>query len=350
MYEHLSDEHALSQLTPAGFECPREETRVGQRLAAVETGHVWMTGEASAAFRALNNTRTACRMDAGSRDALSGFDPGEGMLPSSAGSQRMPRRHIIYSIPSSLTFINNSMRGTSSSDQGLISSHLELSVDPAENPDTALGVAHSAHRADHHLTLPSRASLSTLQSIIITQSRPRPRKPHEQLTPISCGCGLLLCRRGRWITVVTVIEDGQPQVVPTTVPIPICQIGDGQIQGHTTPCGELPHVAKTPGSFEWLKHLSSLSLSGVFPSNLSLSGVFPSNVFLTSLFLRPGVPNVVTQFDDCVLRRPISSFLSSLLPSNIFLARRFLSSIFLPRLFLINIFLASLFPSNISLE
>ncbi|KAF6826339.1 covalently-linked cell wall protein [Colletotrichum plurivorum] len=51
-----------------------------------------------------------------------------------------------------------------------------------------------------------------------------------------------------WVatTVVTVIEDGQPQVVPTTVPIPICQIGDGQIQGHTTPCGQLPPVTKTP--------------------------------------------------------------------------------------------------------
>ncbi|KAF4895063.1 Cell wall mannoprotein CIS3 [Colletotrichum fructicola] len=47
-------------------------------------------------------------------------------------------------------------------------------------------------------------------------------------------------------TVVTVIGDGQPQVVPTTVPVPICQIGDGQIQGHTTPCGELPPVTVTP--------------------------------------------------------------------------------------------------------
>lgn len=45
---------------------------------------------------------------------------------------------------------------------------------------------------------------------------------------------------------VTVIEDGQPQVVATTVPVPICQIDDGQIQGHTTLCGELPPVTKTP--------------------------------------------------------------------------------------------------------
>ncbi|OHE97507.1 covalently-linked cell wall protein [Colletotrichum orchidophilum] len=47
-------------------------------------------------------------------------------------------------------------------------------------------------------------------------------------------------------TVVTVIGDGQPQVVPTTIPVPLCQIGDGQVQGHTTPCGELPPVTVTP--------------------------------------------------------------------------------------------------------
>ncbi|GJC98882.1 covalently-linked cell wall protein [Colletotrichum higginsianum] len=46
-------------------------------------------------------------------------------------------------------------------------------------------------------------------------------------------------------TLVTVIEDGQPQVVPTTIPVPICQIDDGQIQGHTTPCGELPPITRT---------------------------------------------------------------------------------------------------------
>ncbi|KAF6833778.1 covalently-linked cell wall protein [Colletotrichum musicola] len=135
-------------------------------------------------------------------------------------------------------------------------------------------------------------------------------------------------------TVVTVIEDGQPQVVPTTVPIPIYQIGDGQIQGHTTPCGELPHVAKTTGSFEWLKYLSSLSLRG--SGEISL--------------LETSVRNVVTQFDDCVLRRPSSSFLSSLSLSGPSLSGVFPSSIFLPRLFLSSIFLASLFPSNISPE
>jgi hypothetical protein len=46
-------------------------------------------------------------------------------------------------------------------------------------------------------------------------------------------------------TLVTVLEDGQPQVVPTEIPIPICQIDDGQVQGHTTPCASLPAPTMT---------------------------------------------------------------------------------------------------------
>ncbi|KAJ6438877.1 covalently-linked cell wall protein [Purpureocillium lavendulum] len=45
-------------------------------------------------------------------------------------------------------------------------------------------------------------------------------------------------------TVVTVLSDGQPQVVPTTIPIPMCQIGDGQVQVHTTPCASAPPVTQ----------------------------------------------------------------------------------------------------------
>lgn len=41
-------------------------------------------------------------------------------------------------------------------------------------------------------------------------------------------------------TVVTALKDGQPQVVPTTIAVPMCQIGDGQIQAHTTPCDKVP--------------------------------------------------------------------------------------------------------------
>ncbi|KAK7975575.1 hypothetical protein PG989_014038 [Apiospora arundinis] len=40
-------------------------------------------------------------------------------------------------------------------------------------------------------------------------------------------------------TIVTALSDGQPQVVTTSVPIPLCQIGDGQVQVHTTPCASV---------------------------------------------------------------------------------------------------------------
>ncbi|ERS96226.1 hypothetical protein HMPREF1624_07135 [Sporothrix schenckii ATCC 58251] len=40
-------------------------------------------------------------------------------------------------------------------------------------------------------------------------------------------------------TIVKPISDGQPQVITTTIPVPICQINDGQVQGHTTPCAEI---------------------------------------------------------------------------------------------------------------
>ncbi|KAK7932465.1 hypothetical protein PG985_003177 [Apiospora marii] len=50
-------------------------------------------------------------------------------------------------------------------------------------------------------------------------------------------------------TIVTALSDGQPQVVTTGVPIPICQIGDGQVQAHTTPCASVtapPSTKATP--------------------------------------------------------------------------------------------------------
>ncbi|PHH62295.1 hypothetical protein CDD81_7283 [Ophiocordyceps australis] len=40
-------------------------------------------------------------------------------------------------------------------------------------------------------------------------------------------------------TVVKTLDDGQPQVVPTVMPIAMCQIGDGQVQFHTTPCASV---------------------------------------------------------------------------------------------------------------
>ncbi|TQV96681.1 hypothetical protein V2A60_002934 [Cordyceps javanica] len=41
-------------------------------------------------------------------------------------------------------------------------------------------------------------------------------------------------------TVVAPLPDGQPQVKTTTVPVPMCQIGDGQVQAHSTPCDQAP--------------------------------------------------------------------------------------------------------------
>ncbi|KHN95930.1 covalently-linked cell wall protein [Metarhizium album ARSEF 1941] len=46
-------------------------------------------------------------------------------------------------------------------------------------------------------------------------------------------------------TIVTALSDGQPQVHTTAVPIPMCQIGDGQVQVRTTPCASVPPQAPT---------------------------------------------------------------------------------------------------------
>ncbi|KAK2029063.1 covalently-linked cell wall protein [Colletotrichum zoysiae] len=47
---------------------------------------------------------------------------------------------------------------------------------------------------------------------------------------------------------VTYLGNGPPQVVATTVPLPVCQIGDGQIQAHTSLCGKLPPVTGKPNA------------------------------------------------------------------------------------------------------
>jgi len=50
-------------------------------------------------------------------------------------------------------------------------------------------------------------------------------------------------------TVVAPLSDGQPQVITTSQAVPICQvasqIGDGQVQAHTTPCAALPTPTAT---------------------------------------------------------------------------------------------------------
>ncbi len=49
-------------------------------------------------------------------------------------------------------------------------------------------------------------------------------------------------------TIVKPIADGQPQVITTQVPVPMCQIGDGQVQAHTTPCASVTATPAPPTS------------------------------------------------------------------------------------------------------
>ncbi|KAH6618261.1 putative covalently-linked cell wall protein [Chaetomium sp. MPI-SDFR-AT-0129] len=50
-------------------------------------------------------------------------------------------------------------------------------------------------------------------------------------------------------TVVIPLSDGQPQVITTTSVVYICQIGDGQVQGHSTPCdAAIPTITQAPVS------------------------------------------------------------------------------------------------------
>lgn len=46
-------------------------------------------------------------------------------------------------------------------------------------------------------------------------------------------------------TIINELDDGQPQARPTALPVPICQIGDGQVQALTTPCADVEPV-QTP--------------------------------------------------------------------------------------------------------
>ncbi|KAF7563547.1 hypothetical protein G7046_g592 [Stylonectria norvegica] len=51
-------------------------------------------------------------------------------------------------------------------------------------------------------------------------------------------------------TVVTVVSGGVTHVMPTTIAVPMCQIGDGQVQVRTTPCDniKLPIITAPPVS------------------------------------------------------------------------------------------------------
>lgn len=57
------------------------------------------------------------------------------------------------------------------------------------------------------------------------------------------GDGQVVATQMMTTTVVKPLADGQPQVITTAVPVPMCQIGDGQVQVHTTPCAQVPAKA-----------------------------------------------------------------------------------------------------------
>ncbi|KAM0347606.1 hypothetical protein ACHAPU_004619 [Fusarium lateritium] len=84
----------------------------------------------------------------------------------------------------------------------------------------------------------------------------------EQCEPVEfgvmpCGKGTKSAPKKRIVgssvvatTVVTVVSDGTTKEVPTTIAVPMCQIGDGQVQVRTTPCDdmELPVITAPPVS------------------------------------------------------------------------------------------------------
>ncbi|KAK8044601.1 covalently-linked cell wall protein [Apiospora rasikravindrae] len=69
-------------------------------------------------------------------------------------------------------------------------------------------------------------------------------------------------------TIVTALTDGQPQVVTTKVPIPLCQIGDGQVQVHTTPCASVTEAPTTKASPRHLSVRSVMVRSRFLPPTL----------------------------------------------------------------------------------
>ncbi|CAK7273535.1 hypothetical protein SEPCBS57363_005699 [Sporothrix epigloea] len=60
--------------------------------------------------------------------------------------------------------------------------------------------------------------------------------------------GQVVATQVQTTTIIKPLSDGQPQVITTTIPVPVCQIGDGQVQGHTTPCAMITPTAAPPNT------------------------------------------------------------------------------------------------------
>ncbi|KAK3349791.1 hypothetical protein B0T25DRAFT_249397 [Lasiosphaeria hispida] len=91
-------------------------------------------------------------------------------------------------------------------------------------------------------------------------------------------------------TVVIPLSDGQPQVITTSKAIPLCQIGDGQVQGHTTPC-----AAITPAPTPTNVPVGQYSDGQIQVTNVPApSGTGPAVSHSVPTPLASGVPNGTT--------------------------------------------------------
>ncbi|KAK7422492.1 hypothetical protein QQZ08_009482 [Neonectria magnoliae] len=142
---------------------------------------------------------------------------------------------------------------------GYISSSFQLQFDEPAQPDAKITSGFSAC-ADNSLALGSSSVFYQCQSGDFYNLYDR--NWAEQCEPIKivmmpCGSGANSKALRRVVgssivatTVVTVVADGTTKEVPTTIAVPMCQIGDGQVQVRTTPCDdmELPVVTAPPVS------------------------------------------------------------------------------------------------------
>ncbi|KAK7418462.1 hypothetical protein QQX98_003954 [Neonectria punicea] len=142
---------------------------------------------------------------------------------------------------------------------GYISSSFQLQFDEPAQPDAKITSGFSAC-ADNSLALGSSSVFYQCQSGDFYNLYDR--NWAEQCEPVKivmmpCGSGADSKALRRVVgssivatTVVTVVADGTTKEVPTTIAVPMCQIGDGQVQVRTTPCDdmELPVVTAPPVS------------------------------------------------------------------------------------------------------
>ncbi|KAI6084166.1 hypothetical protein F4821DRAFT_243373 [Hypoxylon rubiginosum] len=80
-------------------------------------------------------------------------------------------------------------------------------------------------------------------------------------------------------TIVTALPDGQPQVVTTTVGVPICQIGDGQVQQGSTPCASvtaIPTSTYVPVS-EYTDGQIQVTPPGTAPTSEATTTAYPTS-------------------------------------------------------------------------